>query len=396
MQKLTITRTNGNIPRSLAGEDHISGLVFYNATLPTADEGVEGFTASDRIKAISSLDTAESYGITSDNTDWGIRVLHYHLGCIFAQNPGVSLYVGIFAVPAGEPAFSEIKNLQNYTGGRLRQVGVWLGSLALESNHVIALQVVRTTLEAQDKPLVILYTPKVTSTTGLPEDLAGANRNGVSVLIGQDGAGTAAALYKHADNKTAKATVGCVGEALGLLSKCPVHHSIGWVDRYPTNLAVAAFGDGTLYNALDTATIEELDAARYIFPKTYDGIAGVFFNDSHNLDTAISDYAYIENVRTMDKACRGVRTYVLPLLGRPVQVDASTGRLATHEVEYLTLTANKALEDMEKAGELSGYKVEIDPGQDILSTSRVEMVIKPVGVGIMRTIHVKIGYTTSV
>lgn len=27
MQNLTITRTNGNIVRSLAGEDHISGLV---------------------------------------------------------------------------------------------------------------------------------------------------------------------------------------------------------------------------------------------------------------------------------------------------------------------------------------------------------------------------------
>ena len=45
MQNLTITRTNGNIVRSLAGEDHISGLVFYSATLPTATEGVDGFTA---------------------------------------------------------------------------------------------------------------------------------------------------------------------------------------------------------------------------------------------------------------------------------------------------------------------------------------------------------------
>ena len=47
MQDLTITRTNGNIVRSLAGEDHISGLVFYSATLPTADEGVAGFTTTD-------------------------------------------------------------------------------------------------------------------------------------------------------------------------------------------------------------------------------------------------------------------------------------------------------------------------------------------------------------
>lgn len=34
MQDLTIIRANGNIVRSLAGEDHISGLVFYSSTLP--------------------------------------------------------------------------------------------------------------------------------------------------------------------------------------------------------------------------------------------------------------------------------------------------------------------------------------------------------------------------
>lgn len=396
MQKLTITRTNGNIPHTLAGEDHISGLVFYNATLPTAKEGVEGFTSTNRIKGVSSLDIAENYGITADHTDWGIRVLHYHLSCIFAQNPGVSLYVGIFAVPTDTPAFSEIKQLQNYAEGRLRQVGVWLGARAISTEDIIALQVIRTTLEAQDKPLVILYSPKVDKVTQLPADLAGANRNGVSVLIGQDGAGVAAALYKQDENKTAKSSVGCVGEALGILSKCSVHHSIGWVEQYPTNMAVAAFGDGTQCNTLDTANIEALDTARYIFPMTYDGFAGVYFNDSHNLDASTSDYAYIESVRTMDKACRNVRSYVLPLLGRPMQVDATSGQLATHEVEYLTLTANKALEDMEKAGELSGYKVEIDPNQNILSSSRVELVIKPVGVGIMRTVHIKIGYTTTV
>ena len=114
------------------------------------------------------------------------------------------------------------------------------------------------------------------------------------------------------------------------------------------------------------------------------------------MDTAISDYSQIENVRTMDKACRGVRAYTLPKLGRPLKVDASTGQLETHVIEDLQTTANKALEDMEKAGELSGYKVEIDPDQNVLSSSTVEMVIKQVGVGVMRRLNIKIGYTLSV
>lgn len=186
MQNLTITRTNGNIVRSLAGEDHISGLVFYSATLPTATEGVDGFTATERIHAISSPETAEKYGITADAEAWETRVLHYTLASIFNMNPGVSLYVGIFKPAAGTNAFSEIKQIQNHAGGRLRQVGVWNGAVELSDTLVNSLQSVRTTLEAQNKPLSILYAPKVSDVTALPSDLAKIGRNGVSVIIGQE------------------------------------------------------------------------------------------------------------------------------------------------------------------------------------------------------------------
>lgn len=390
MQSVKIERTNGNIPRSLAGEDHISGLLFYSSKLPS------GFAETDRIKAISSIETAEKLGITSDaDADWDIRVLYYQLRSIFNRNPAISLYVGIYK-PNGTPTFSEIKTMQNYTGGKLRQIGVWDGATALDPANLIALQAIRTTLEAQDKPLSIGYAPKIAAVSGLPTDLAGANKNGVSVIIGQDGAGTAADLYKDAKNATAKSSVTAIGEWLGIVSAAAVHESIAWVEKFPTGIALPAFGDGTLLRDLDTAVIESLDAARYIFFVEYSGLAGAYFNDSHTMDDATSDYAYIESVRTMDKACRNVRTYVLPKLGRPMKVDASTGKLEAYVVEDLQLTAGKALEDMEKAGELSGYVVEIDPDQNILSTSCVEMVIKQVGVGVMRKLNIKIGYTTSV
>lgn len=390
MQSVKIERTNGNIPRSLAGEDHISGLLFYSSKLPS------GFAETDRIKAISSIETAEKLGITSDaDADWDIRVLYYQLRSIFNRNPAISLYVGIYKPTSGTPTFSEIKTMQNFTGGKIRQIGVWDGATALDPANLITLQAIRTTLEAQDKPLSIGYAPKIAAVSGLPTNLAGANKNGVSVIIGQDGAGTAADLYKDAKN-TAKSSVTAIGEWLGIVSAAAVHESIAWVEKFPTGIALPAFGDGTLLRDLDTAVIESLDAARYIFFVEYSGLAGAYFNDSHTMDDATSDYAYIESVRTMDKACRNVRTYVLPKLGRPMKVDASTGKLEAYVVEDLQLTAGKALEDMEKAGELSGYVVEIDPDQNILSTSCVEMVIKQVGVGVMRKLNIKIGYTTSV
>ncbi len=394
MQNLTITRTNGNLVRSLAGEDHISGLVFYSATLPVADGGAPEFTATERIHTISSIETAEKYGITADAAAWETKVLHYILESIFNMNPGVSLYVGIFKPAAGTNAFSEIKLIQNFAGGRLRQVGVWNGAVELSDTIINSLQSVATTLEAQNKPLSILYAPKVADVTSL-EGYTKAGRKNVSVIIAQDGEGTAAALYKDAAN-AAKASVSALGDLLGAVSKAKVHQSVAWVEQFPTNIAVAAFGDGTKYRDLDTATIEELDADRFIFCRTYDGFAGTFFNDNHTLDLPTSDYAYISDVRTMDKAVRGIRSYLLPKLGRPMKVDASTGKLERTAVEHLITTGNKALEDMERDGELSGYKFDIDPDQNILSTSRVRGVIKNVPVGVMRNLDLEIGFAPSI
>ena len=391
MQDITFVRTNGNIPKTIAGQDHISGFLAYVTTLPS------GFSETNRIQACSSIETAEKLGITSDEgTEWVIRVLHYHLNHIFRLNPGVSLYVGLFAKSTGENyTFSEIKTLQNYAGGSLRQVAVWCGHKELAAADLTALQGMATTLQEADRPLSILYAPKVASVTELETTLAGAGKCNVSVVIGQDGQGIAADLYT-AEANADKVSVSGIGIALGILSKAAVHQSIAWVEKFPTGIELPAFGDGTLLRDLDTAIIESLDTARYLFFVTYDGFTDAYFNDSHTMDDATSDYAMIENVRTMDKAVRGIRKALLPKLGGSLYVDSDTGQLATYEVEYLTTIAGQPLENMQKAGELSGLSVEIDPEQDVLSTSALEIVIKQVPVGVLRRIRCKIGFSKSV
>ncbi len=391
MQNIEFYRGNGNIPKTIAGQDHISGFLAYVSALPN------GFTESNRIQVCSSIETAEKLGITnSEEAAWEIRVLHYHLSQIFRLNPGVSLYVGLFAKPTGgNYTFSEIKTLQNYAGGSLRQVAVWCGHKELAAADLTALQGTTIALQEADRPLSILYAPKVASVTDLDTNLAGAGKCNVSVVIGQDGKGIAADLYA-AEANADKVSVSGIGIALGIVSKAAVHQSIAWVEKFPTGIELPAFGDGTLLRDLDTAIIESLDAARYLFFMTYDGFADAYFNDSHTMDDATSDYAMIENVRTMDKAVRGIRKALLPKLGGSLYVDSDTGQLAAYEVEYLTTVASKPLEDMQKAGELSGLSVEIDPEQNVLSTSTLEIVIKQVPVGVLRRITCKIGFSKSI
>lgn len=390
MHKLEIQRQNGNVPKSLAGEDHISGFITYINSAEIPEE-----FKNEPVHAVSTIDTAESLGITADADSWAIKVLHYQLSEIFRINPAISLYVGLFAKPTTY-TFAEVKTVQNYAGGRIRQMGVWCGDKAFSADDVTAIQGVTDALDLVNAPLSVLYAPKVEKVTDLPTAIAGAGQCRVSVVIGQAGSGTGAELYTDKENETAKSSVSCLGVALGLLSAAAVHQSISWIKQFPSGVSMPAFGDGTLYRSLDSALIEQLDAARYIFLVTHVGQAGSYINDSHTMDAAISDYAYIEAVRTMDKAVRGIRTYLTPELGGNVYVDSNTGKMQSFSVAHLETTANKALEDMEKAGELSGYKVEIDPEQDVLSTSCLEIVIKQVAVGVMRKIKIKIGFAKTV
>lgn len=397
---LNIDRQNGNVPKSLPGEDHITGLVIYMA----AGDIPAGFK-TERVQALSTIDAAEAAGIVdyttaADGTQtaapWAVRVLHYHLSELYRINPAVSLYVGIFEKPQGDNmTFAEIKTVQNFADGRIRQIGVWCGDRVPSGDDLTAIQGQAATLEAQGAELSVVYAPKVANVKQISTSLAGGGKCRVSVVIGQAGSGTGAELYKDKAN-AAKASVSGLGVVLGLISKAKVHQCIAWVKEFPTGISLPAFGDGTLLRDLDKALVEQLDTARYLFFVTQQGQSGSYMNDSHTMDDAKSDYASIESVRTMDKGARGVRAYLIPELGGNVYVDADTGKLASYTVAHLETVAGHALEDMEKAGELSGYKAEIDPDQDVAASSTVDIVLKKVAVPVMRHVRIKIGFAKTV
>lgn len=95
----------------------------------------------------------------------------------------------------------------------------------------------------------------------------------------------------------------------------------------------------------------------------------------------------------MDKAVRGVRKYLTPELGGNIYIDKETGKMQDYTVKHLEGVASRALEEMERAGELSGYRAYINPEQSVLATSTVEVVIREIPTGVLRSLQVKIGFT---
>lgn len=384
---LTIVRQNGNVPKSQNGQDPVSGFVAYllEADIPAAFK-------AEPVQAVSTIDKAEELGITADATAWSVKMLHYQLEEVFRINPSITLYVGLFSKPESM-TFQELKTVQNYAEGAIRQMAIWNGDTAPTADNIVKLEAVADSLDTENAPLSTLYAPLVSNYKNLPSNLA-TNNPRVSVVIAQAGSGTGAELYKSKDNKT-KATVSAIGVALGTLSKAAVHQCIAWVKNFPSGISMPALGDGTLVRTIDKGELEKLDTNRYLFLNNVVGVAGSYWNDSHTMDSPTSDYAAIESVRTMDKAVRGIRTYLTPELGGNVYIDPDTGKLQSYTVSHLETTANIPLEEMEKAGELSGYKAEIDAEQDVLSTSTIEVTIKNVPVGVVRKFKVKIGFVKS-
>ena len=140
---------------------------------------------------------------------------------------------------------------------------------------------------------------------------------------------------------------------------------------------------------------DTLDDYHYIFLRKHQGISGTYFNDSWTAIAATSDYAAIENVRTMDKAVRNIRINVLPNLASPLYVN-DDGTLSEDTIALFTNDSERALIDMQTADEISAKGVTINPAQDVLATSKIVVGVMIVPVGVGREIEFQIGFAVKI
>ena len=77
----------------------------------------------------------------------------------------------------------------------------------------------------------------------------------------------------------------------------------------------------------------------------------------------------------------------------PAYIDPDTGLLEASGVAALEALCDDVLDEMKRNGEISGYEAYINPNQQVLRTSKLEVIVKIVPVGTLRKIEVKIGLT---
>jgi len=374
----------GGLGRLPVVKDYVSSIIIGLTAGPANWGGAIG-------KKYLSADEAEDDGIVEGDANYGL--LYYFVSEFFRIAGASELYV----VNASDANFTA-QNFYNLTGGQVRQV-FWYTETAYSG---IAAQVgtIKTFVDSMDAlfaPMVVVTNVKdegVAVDGAAQVDLRTANAPEVSVLISGDQSGKGQALATSLGVNYIPAG----GAVLGAIAAANVHENIGWVEKFNLSegaeLQTFGFSDGQSFGAVATSVLDTLNTKGYLFLRAHVGVSGAYVNDSHGAVTSTSDFAFIENNRTIQKGKRLIRVALIPDLNRPLTVDGD-GKLSPDTVKYFENKTARPLDTMQAEGELSGYTVTIDPDQDVLSTSLLSIQVKLQPRGVARNITVSIGFTVN-
>lgn len=399
---------------------------------------VHGFTATNSVASNVALVAPAKYGVSlnaaglvsassgagtdteiqfSNGVGSEIAINHYHISEFFSEAESIIglaqgiLYIGIYATYDG----TQIGLVQTYAEGDIRNMGVYLPD-TFASSQVTATQTGATAVETADQPLSVLLAADFAATTvSALADMRALSSKNVSVIIGEDSAGEGGRLAG-----VEGFSITTLGATLGVTANAAVHENIGWRQKFdlihsrnrsvivqstPFNeYETLQFATGELWSVQTSTTLDTLTEDGYIYLTKETGVNGSFHNDSPTAILITSDFAYLENNRTIDKAVRLIRENLIPKINSPLYVDPSTGKLSEATISDFKNEAFKALENMaanseintQADGELPANSVVIDPDQNVLATSNIVLTVTITPVGVARTITVNIGFAVSI
>lgn len=366
-----------------------------------------------------------------------LAVFHYHISEFFRMQPKGILYVGIYAVPATFDG-AEIKTVQDFSEGKIRQMAIYHSDDTFTSGQITSIQTILDTIHTEHRPTVCLFHSDATGMLATLPDISTLSAEGVGFVLGQEGDFSEAtyvdatayligakvfwgnSVYQAKQSTTGNApfdttywsyvrenlknitgySISTIGCTLGVLATAKVNECIAWPEKFNVvtgiNLDNLALATGDLYRS-SLSSLELLNTEHYIFLRKLQDVTGSYHNDSWTAIAGTKDYCTLENNRTAFKAERLCYAALVTKLASPLYVNAD-GTLSNNTIEVFKGILTSVLDDMLSSsldsanGEISEYSVDIDSTQDVLSTSKLEVSITLVPVGVARQIAVNIGY----
>lgn len=282
-----------------------------------------------------------------------------------------------------------LRNLIMQTNGRLRAVlvardaEVGAATAGLEEDVITALplaqQLAQWATEELYAPLMLILEGRGLNPKSV-KDLSAEGCDRVGVLVGDT------------DRESKGA---CVGLLAGRMSQTPVHRHLGrvmdgaWV-RKPMYI-----GGKPVEESI--SLIEELHSKRYIHPRTYVGRTGYYVADDHLATASTSDYGQIAHRRVIDKAYRIAYNALLDYVNDEIELNGD-GTMQAPVLKAWEAAVRTAIDrEMTARKELSpdnhgACRCVIDPKQNVVATSRIQLTLQVRPHGYARYIDVALGF----
>ncbi|MDQ8012170.1 MAG: DUF2586 domain-containing protein [Flavobacterium nitrogenifigens] len=430
LNDVVITKLSGGLGRRNPEQDMVSGLLF---------SGLETSKLKfDQIHRLASLEDAENLGIT-ENYDIKGQSAYYQIQQFFRMNPSGDLYVMLVGTEVYGDTVKKAMSMQEKANGNIRQMAIIFSgettfaqtkdalviaqeqadlaytdympfeiilegkgfdvaveadspSLALLNSENVSVVIAMDAEKAFEQKLIQQDTNKVYTLKSGEELVPSQSSSDIYNVRDADGLKKDGSVVLEFAFQESYKNTAAVGLALGALSKAKVSENIAWIEKFNltgNGFAKPGFVGGKEIKSL--GDLRTLNEKRYIFTQTHTGLAGVYFNDSHTCTTGTSDFAYIENNRTVNKATRLLRTALLPKLASPVLVDID-GKLPQSVSKSFEDLCRNALEGMVANQEVSAFDVYVDPKQNILATSELKVKAEITPIGTARKIMVDLGF----
>lgn len=388
MGNVNIMLANGQLGGTIQTNDGITGLVVTGQT-----EG--DYTAGTPI-LITSLAAAETAGITETNNAFATRQIREFYD---QAHTGAQLYLMLVpatmtvAQMADYTNANGAKKLLDYADGKIKVIGLVSDdsaiddgggtitiSAGLNADVYTAVTKMDTTIAnyfSAHKPLrAIIGGTSYSGTAGDLTDMThGSTSNRTSIIIGDTVSGAGA----------------CVGLALGVIASVPVQRKISRVRSGALTNVSAFVGPSTVEAA--EADLPVIAERGYITFTRYANTSGYFFSGDPTCTSTADDYCMLARGRIIDKVHILAYTTFVQVVDDEVPVNTD-GTLDAGFCKWLsqqivnqvnnTMTANK---------EISSVSCFIDPAQNILSTSQLNVVISVVPVGYATNIEISLGFS---
>jgi hypothetical protein len=406
MNDVIITKSNGNLGRRQPSDDMKSGMIMQGVAV-TGGAQLSTSVASN-IYELNSVADAEDIGLDAAYDTTNVILVHHHISEYFRMNPSGTIFLMLVADTVTltqmlDNTLNYAKKLLTLSEGKIKMLSASLNpasgytptlTTGLDADVITAIAKAQALAAAEytaHRPVnIIIEGRNFNGTATAAVNLRAQAARDVSVVIAADPV-ISASNARHN-------TYAAIGTILGTFSLAKVHENIGWPEKFnlqdkatPAFLS-AGVSSNKLTRTYSDADIDILNTKGYIFCQSIPDLVGVYFNDSHTCTLITDDYAYMENNRTINKATRLARALIVPKLNSPLKVDPTAGTLSPDTSKAFEALGNKSLDGMLQDGEISGRTVYVDPEQDVLATSNLEMEMEVTPMGVGRTINVKLGF----